>query len=73
MKALQELRQEYALAMLLDIAQLPKATFYYHLKRQDKVDKYARPRQKLQLSSMRIKADTVIDASQLNCTSAISR
>lgn len=27
--------------MLLEIAQLPKATFYYHLKKQDKSDKYA--------------------------------
>ena len=28
--------------MLLEIAQLPRATFYYHLNRQNKKDKYAR-------------------------------
>ena len=38
---IQELRQEYKLDMLLEIAQLPKATFYYHRKNQDKQDKYA--------------------------------
>ena len=27
--------------MLLEIAQLPRATFYYHLKQEDKADKYA--------------------------------
>lgn len=29
------------MTMLLEIAQLPKATFYYHRKNQEKVDKYA--------------------------------
>ena len=38
---IQELRREHDLAMLLEIAQLPKATFYYHRKDQDKQDKYA--------------------------------
>ena len=38
---IQELRREHNLTMLLEIAQLPKATFYYHLKKQDQVDKYA--------------------------------
>lgn len=38
---IQELRQEYSLAMLLEIAQLPRSTFYYHLKQQGKQDKYA--------------------------------
>ena len=38
--AIQELRQEYHLAMLLEIAQLPRATFYYHLKLQTKPDKH---------------------------------
>jgi len=37
-----ELRREYDLAMLLEIAQLPRSTFYYHSKRQSKEDKYAR-------------------------------
>ena len=38
---IQELRREHNLAMLLDIAQLPRATFYYHCKNQNKEDKYA--------------------------------
>ena len=38
---LQELRQEFPLNMLLEIAQLPRATFYYHAKRMDHKDKYA--------------------------------
>ncbi len=37
---IQELRREHDLALLLEIAQLPRSTFYYHLK-QSKVDKYA--------------------------------
>ena len=36
-----ELRQEYDLDLLLEIAQLPRSTFYYHKKRQNKEDKYA--------------------------------
>ena len=38
---IQELRREYDLIILLEIAQLPKATFYYHRKNQNKQDKYA--------------------------------
>ena len=38
---IQELRREYNLAMLLEIAQLPRATYYYHSKQQSKEDKYA--------------------------------
>ena len=41
MTAIQELRREHPLAMLLEIAQLPRATFYYHLKAQSREDKYA--------------------------------
>ena len=41
MTAIQELRQEHPLVMLLEIAQLPRATFYYHLKAQSRGDKYA--------------------------------
>ena len=29
------------MSLLLEIAQLPRATFYYHLKRMEKADKYA--------------------------------
>nr|CDL66704.1 unnamed protein product [uncultured bacterium] len=38
---IQKLRQEFSLAILLEIAQLPRATFYYHLKRMNRPDKYA--------------------------------
>ena len=37
----QKLRQKHALNILLSIAQLPRATFYYHLKQMQKEDKYA--------------------------------
>ena len=38
---IQELRREHDLTILLAIAQLPKATFYYHRRNQVKQDKYA--------------------------------
>ena len=38
---IQELRQEHDLTMLLEIAQIPRATFYYHAKRLVRKDKYA--------------------------------
>lgn len=41
MMVVQELRHEYRLDMLLEIAQLPRATYYYHIKNQGKTDKYA--------------------------------
>ena len=37
---IQKLRQSYGLELLLDIAQLPRATYYYHIKRQTIPDKY---------------------------------
>ena len=40
-QVVQKLRPKYALSLLLEIAQLPRATFYYHLKRMQKADKYA--------------------------------
>ena len=40
-QVVQKLRPKYALPLLLEIAQLPRATFYYHLKRMQKADKYA--------------------------------
>ena len=42
-----ELRQEYELTMLLEIAQLPRATFYYHVKRMVQEDKYATVKAKI--------------------------
>ena len=47
MTAIQELRQEYPLAMLLEIAQLPRATFYYHLKQRKNPDKYASAKEEI--------------------------
>ena len=38
---IQELRREHDLTTLLEIAQLPRATYYYHINNQDKQDKYA--------------------------------
>lgn len=35
-----ELRQHHSLNILLSIAQLPRATYYYHSKRMEKPDKY---------------------------------
>ena len=39
-QAVQELRQKHKLEILLSIAQLPRATFYYHLKQMNGPDKY---------------------------------
>ena len=44
---IQILRQEFSLAILLDVAQLPRATFYYHLKRMKGVDKYELAKQEI--------------------------
>ena len=43
-----ELRREHNLAFLLEIAQLPKATYYYHRKKQECVDKYAEVKAEIQ-------------------------
>ena len=40
MQVVQKLRQKYPLTILLELAQLPRSTFYYQLKRMDKEDKY---------------------------------
>ncbi len=47
MMVIQELRREYKLDMLLEIAQLPRSTFYYHCKQQNKEDKYARAKEEI--------------------------
>ena len=39
-QVVQKLRQRHSLDILLSIAQLPRATFYYHLKRMNSADKY---------------------------------
>ena len=45
---IQELRREHDLATLLEIAQLPKATYYYHRKKEESVDKYAPAKAEIQ-------------------------
>ena len=45
---IQELRQEHNLAILLEIAQLPKATYYYHRKKEESADKYAQTKAEIQ-------------------------
>ena len=45
---IQELRREHDLAILLEIAQLPKSTYYYHRKKQECVDKYAQAKVEIQ-------------------------
>ena len=44
---IRELRQEHELKLLLEIAQLPRATFYYHAKRMVQEDKYAAVKAKI--------------------------
>ena len=45
---IQELRREHDLTILLNIAQLPKATYYYHRKKQESADKYAQTKIEIQ-------------------------
>ncbi len=66
-QVVQKLRQEFSLALLLTIAQLPRATFYYHLKRMGVPTDTKKPKQKSRLSTMKTRADMVIAASQQNC------
>ena len=48
MMVIQELRQEYKLDMLLEIAQLARSTFYYQRNRQNAGDKYAQAKEEIQ-------------------------
>ena len=45
----QKLRQKHSLILLLEIAQLPRSTFYYHLKRLTKADKYAQTKEEIKV------------------------
>ena len=38
---------KYPSFLLLEIAQLPRATFYYHLKRRQQADKYAKAKEEI--------------------------
>ena len=66
------LRQEFSLTILLDIAQLPRATFYYHLKRMKQVDKYETAKQKSQQFTMKTREDTAIAGLQMCCAAVAS-
>ncbi len=44
---IQKLRRTFPLALLLSIAQLPRATFYYHVKHQAEPDKYSRAKEEI--------------------------
>ena len=44
---IQKLRRTFPLALLLSIAQLARATFYYHVKQQAEPDKYGRAKEEL--------------------------
>ena len=44
---IQELRQKYSLAILLEIADIARATYYYHCKRQGLPDKYGKEREEI--------------------------
>ncbi len=44
---IQKLRQDFPLALLLCIAQIPRATYYYHAKRQAEPDKYDRAKEEI--------------------------
>ena len=43
----QKLRRKHSLEILLSIAQLPRATFYYHLKQKKQADKYESEKQEI--------------------------
>ena len=43
----QKLRQNHSLSLLLTIAQLPRSTFYYHLKRMKRADPYAEAKKEI--------------------------
>lgn len=45
---IQKLRQPFPLALLLSIAQIPRATFYYHAKHQAEPDKYGRAKEDIE-------------------------
>lgn len=44
---IQELRPEFGLAILLEVSGMPRATFYYHMKRLQKADKYAEVKEQI--------------------------
>ena len=60
----QQLRLKYPLSLLLEIAQLPRATFYYHLKRMQKADKYAEAKAEISFIYQENKGRVSVGSSQ---------
>lgn len=71
-QVVQKVRQKHSLKILLSIAQLPRATFYYRLKWMKQADKYDTARAEITAIIMRTKDATVIGVSQQNCITGIS-
>ena len=42
-----ELRREFEMDVLLEVAELPRSTFYYHSKRKNKTDKYKKAKSEI--------------------------
>ncbi|MCX7711512.1 MAG: IS3 family transposase [Clostridia bacterium] len=47
-KIVAELRREYSIELLLEISDLPRSTYYYHLKNSEKGDKYKQIKENIQ-------------------------
>ena len=47
MAAVTELRRDYPLAALLKLAGIPRSTYYYHFRKANAVDKYAKEREEI--------------------------
>ena len=59
MQVVQKLRQRHSLDILLSIAQLPRATFYYHLKQMQKDDKYVSVKEEIAAIEFSLNPKTV--------------
>lgn len=60
MAAVTELRRDYPLAALLKLAGIPRSTYYYHSRKANAVDKYAKERAEITAIIRRIKDGTGI-------------
>ena len=68
----QKLRQKYSLNLLLSIAQLPRATFYYHVKQMQKEDRYASVKEEITTIYHEKRGGTAIAGSRQNFVSVHS-
>ena len=62
-KIIADLRQNYKLTLLLEIANLPRSIFYYHLNRLSKPDKYEQIRTQYKKFMRVVKEDMAIEES----------